>query len=235
MDYNLINGNCLDKMKEIPNNSVDCFILDLPYGTTACTWDIKIDLELLWLELKRLAKNKHTPFFFFCNMKLAVDIIISNRKWFRYDIVIHKSKSVGFLNSKKMPLRSHELLLVFYDKSPTYNIADNHVVKEKIRKRHLINDSIYGKITHSNDKTYNPPLPTSILKMENRSNKKYHKTEKAQDVLEWIIKYYTNENDVILDPTMGAGSTGVACKNLNRNFIGIELDDEYFKIAQDRI
>jgi len=232
---NLINGDCLDKMKDLPNNSVDCFIMDLPYGTTACKWDIKIDLDLLWVQLKRLAKNKNTPYFFFCDMKLAVDIINSNRKWFRYDLIVQKSNIVGFLNSKRMPMREHELLLVFYEKLPTYNIADNHVVKETIRKKHNITDSIYGKTIHLNNKTYNPSLPTSIIKMNNRSNKKYHKTEKAQDVLEWIIKYYTNENDCVLDPTMGSGSTGVACKNLNRNFIGIELDDEYFKIAQDRI
>ena len=230
---NLINGECLDKMKDLPNKSVDCFIMDLPYGTTACEWDIKIDLDLLWLQLKRLAKNKNTPYFFFCDMKLAVDIINSNRKWFRYDLIVHKTRMVGFLNSKRMPMRSHETLIVFYDKSPTYNIADNHKINS-IRKN-AINDNIYGKLIKPTINRYDPPLPVSIIKMDNNKKKKYHKTEKAQDVLEWIIKYYTNVNDVILDPTMGSGSTGVACKNLNRNFIGIELNDEYFKIAQERI
>lgn len=229
---NLINGDCLDKMKDLPNKSVDCFIMDLPYGTTACKWDIKIDLDDLWIQLKRLARNKNTPYFFFCDMKLAVDIINSNRKWFRYDIVIQKSRIVGFLNSKRMPRRNHELLLVFYDKSPTYNVVDNHKIIS-IRKNKN-SDSIYGKLIKPTLNTYNPPLPVSIIKMVNTTGKKYHKTQKAQDILEWIIKYYTNENDYVLDPTMGSGSTGVACKNLNRNFIGIEMDGEYFKIAQER-
>ena len=236
MDFNLINGNCLDKMKEIPNKSVDCFILDLPYGTTACTWDIKIDLELLWLELKRLAKNKNTPFFFFCDLKLAVDIINSNRKWFRYDIVIQKSNVVGFLNSKRMPMRAHELLLVFYEKLPIYNIADNHIIKSIHKRKNPVDDSIYGKVSRNQHKYYDPPLPTSIIKMENNHKKiRNHPTEKSLDILEWIIKYYTKENDIVLDPTMGSGSTGVACKNLNRKFIGIELNEEFFKISQDRI
>ena len=232
---NLINGDCLDKMKDLANNSVDCFIMDLPYGTTVCKWDIKINLDDLWIQLKRLAKNKNTPYFFFCDMKLAVDIINSNRKWFRYDLIVHKSNIVGFLNSKRMPMREHEILLVFYDKSPTYNVADYHEFEIKNRRKKKIVDSIYGKVLNTDGKKYKPPLPVSIIKMDNHKGKKYHKTQKAQDVLEWIIKYYTNENDCVLDPTMGSGSTGVACKNLNRNFIGIEMDGEYFKIAQERL
>ena len=126
---NLIQGDCLEKLKEISNNSVDCLVCDLPYGTTICKWDSKIELNELWKQMKRIAKNNHTPYFFFCDMKLAVELINSNRKWFRYDIVIQKSNIVGYLNAKKMPMREHELLLVFYKNLPTYNIEENHSVK----------------------------------------------------------------------------------------------------------
>jgi len=231
----LIQGECIEKLKAIDANCVDCFICDLPYGTTICEWDIKINLDDLWREIKRISRNEHTPYFFFCDMKLAVDIINSNRKWFRYDIVIQKSNVVGYLNAKKMPMREHELLLVFYKKLPTYNIEDNHNVKSIHRRAQPEDNSIYGKNQRKNHKYYDPPLPTSILKMYNPSRKRFHKTEKSQDILQHIIKYYTNEGDTILDPTMGSGSTGVACVSLNRDFIGIEINEEYFNVAQKRI
>jgi len=231
----LIKGDCLEELIKIKERTVDCFICDLPYGTTICKWDDKIDLKQLWIELKRIARNDNTPFFFFCDMKLAVDIINSNRSWFRYDMVIHKSNVVGFLNSKRMPMREHELLLVFYKKLPTYNIEDNHEVKSIHRRKQPYDKSIYGKVIRKDHKYYEPPLPRSILNTKNDNHNRNHPTEKSQDILQWIIKYYTNEDDTILDPTMGSGSTGVACKNLNRKFIGIELNTEYFDIAQKRI
>ena len=117
----LIQGDCLEKLKDIEENSVDCFICDLPYGTTTCKWDKKIDLDELWKEMKRISKNDNTPYFFFCDMRLAVELINSNPKWFRYDLVIQKTRCVGFLNSYRMPMREHELLLVFYKKCPVYN------------------------------------------------------------------------------------------------------------------
>jgi site-specific DNA-methyltransferase (adenine-specific) len=232
---NLIQGDCIDKLKDISDNSVNCFICDLPYGTTICKWDNKIDLEDLWREMKRIARNDNTPYFFFCDMRLAVDLIQSNPKWFRYDLVIHKSNKVGFLNSKKMPMREHELLLVFYKKLPTYNIDDNHNVKSVHRRKQPYDDSVYGKVIRQGHKYYEPPLPTSILKMQNSNHHRNHPTEKSQDILEWIIKYYTNEGDTVLDPTMGSGSTGVASVSLNRNFIGIEKNEDYFNVAYKRI
>jgi len=235
---NLINGECLEELKKIENKSVDCFICDLPYGTTDCKWDNKIDLNELWNELKRTARNDNTPFFFFCDMKLAVDLINSNRKWFRYDLVIQKSNKVGFLNGRKMPMRNHELLIVFYKKLPIYNIDDYHTKTAKPPQKNRVNWSIYDSVAISTKQIVyinDPPLPSSILKMDNKRDKKYHKTQKSQDILEWIIKYYTNEGDTILDPTMGSGSTGVACKTLNRNFIGIEMNNEYFDVANERI
>ena len=232
---NLIQGECLEKLKDVSDNSVDCFICDLPYGTTTCEWDKKIDLDVLWREMKRISRNDHTPYFFFCDMKLAVDLINSNRKWFRYDIVIQKSNVVGYLNSKKMPMREHELIIVFYKKLPTYNIKENHNVKSIHRRPQPEDNSIYGKNQRKNHTFYEPPLPRSIIKMDNNKTKRFHPTEKSQDILEWIIKYYTNEGYTILDPTMGSGSTGVSCVSLNRKFIGIELDEDYYKVAKERI
>ena len=231
----LILGECLEELKYISDNSVDCFISDLPYGTTTCEWDVKINLDELWKHMKRISRNDNTPYFFFCDMKLAVDIINSNRKWFRYDIVIQKSNIVGYLNSRKMPMREHELLLVFYKKLPTYNIEENHKVKSIHRRPQPEDNSIYGKNQRKNHKFYEPPLPRSIIKMDNNKGKRFHPTEKSTHVLEWIIKYYTNEGNTILDPTAGSGSTGVACKSLNRKFIGIERDAKYYNIAKERL
>jgi len=230
----LIKGNCLEEMKNIKDNSVDCFICDLPFGTTKCNWDKKINLNDLWREMKRTAKNDNTPYFFFCDMRLAVDLINSNPKWFRYDLVIQKTRCVGFLNSNKMPMRGHELLLVFYRNLPLYN-KDKYHKKIKVYKQGG-DYGVYGKITHRNKTVYDNVLPNSIFKITNNNKeKRFHKTQKELDILEFIIKYYTNENDTVLDPTMGSGSTGVACVSLNRKFIGIELDTDYFDIAQKRI
>jgi len=231
----LIHGDCITEMKKLNDKSVDCFICDLPYGTTTCAWDNKIDLDDLWKQMKRLSRNEKVSFFFFCDMKLAVDIINSNRKWFRYDLVIQKSNIVGFLNSRRMPLREHELLLVFYKKLPTYNIEANHEVKSIHRRKQPYDKSIYGEVTRKDHKYYEPRLPRSILKTKNDNHNRNHPTEKSQDILEWIIKYYTNEGDTVLDPTIGSGSVGVACKTLNRKFIGIELDKEYFDISKKRV
>ena len=230
----IFNNNCLEKLKEIEGKSVDCVICDLPYGTTACKWDNKIDLDELWRELKRIAINDNTPFFFFCDMRLAVELINSNPKMYRYEMIIQKTRCVGFLNSNRMPMKQHELLLVFYKKSPTYN-KDKYHKKIKVYKQGG-DDGIYGNITHRNKTLYDIPLPTSIIKMKNNhKSKRYHKTQKELDILEWIIKYYTNEGDTILDPTMGSGSTGVAAKTLNRKFIGIELDEKYYEVAKKRL
>ena len=230
----LIKGNCLEELIKIKERTVDCFICDLPYGTTACDWDKKINLDKLWIELKRIARNDNTPFFFFCDFRFGTELYNSNPKWFRYDMIIQKTRCVGFLNSNKMPMKQHELLLVFYKKSPTYN-KDKYHKKIKVYKQGG-DDGIYGNITHRNKTLYDNPLPTSIIKMKNNHKaKRYHKTQKELDILEWIIKYYTNEGNTVLDPTMGSGSTGVACKTLNRNFIGIEMEEQYYEVAKNRL
>ena len=239
---NLINGECLEELKNIEDKSVDCFICDLPYQATALKWDKKIDLDELWIEMKRTARNDNTPFFFFCDMKLAVDLINSNPKWFRYDLVWYKPNSAcGHLNSGKMPMRNHELLLVFYKNLPVYNKERYHKKIAEVDYEDVSGkDIVYGShrlVKYKHGILYDVKLPISVLTIPNDSNlsKRLHPTQKPQQILEWIIKYYSNEGDTILDPTMGGGSTGVACKTLNRNFIGIELDKKYFDVANERI
>jgi site-specific DNA-methyltransferase (adenine-specific) len=240
----LINGCCINELKNIEDNSVDLCILDLPYGTTSCKWDNKIDLDKLWTELKRVGKD-NTPFFFFCDYRFSIELYNSNPKWFRYDLIWLKPNSnCGHLNSGKMPMRNHELLLVFYKKLPTYNKDKYHKkINEYEYTKSNKEDSVYRKFYINKDtrnmKIYDIPLPKSVLEypIENKmsQHKRFHQTQKPQNILEWIIKYYSNENDVILDPTMGGGSSGIACLTLNREFIGIELDKDIFEKAKNRI
>lgn len=241
----IFNNNCFDKLKEIEDNSVDLFILDLPYGTTACKWDKKIDLDELWREMKRIARNDNTPYFFFCDFRFGTELYNSNPKMFRYDLVWYKPNgSGGHLNSNRMPMRNHELLLIFYKKLPTYNKNEYH--KKLIELDNFVKyengEKCYNNGSGNNHKLstlYDVKLPTSVLEfpLENKMNMKrnFHQTQKPQGILEWIIKYYSNEGQTVLDPTMGSGSTGVAAKTLNRKFIGIEMNEEYFEVAKKRL
>jgi len=365
----LINGNCLEIMKDLSDNSIDLLFCDLPYGQTSCKWDCLIDLELFWKQVNRICKDE-TPLFFTCSTKFGVALINSNPKNFRYDLVWVKSSPCGFLNAKKMPMKKHEMVYVFYKKLPkiyTDNIAEHHThkfIKETANKRNAkdgtgnwhtngskteisnkydpplptsvikdddklckydVNKNAYGggkegriKISKNkedhqqkydpplptsvikegktintlyggehavpdyvnkrNKKTgmsaYDPPLPTSVIKDENvvikdeiygdeyldkkvdypnrngkpryepalpntileiASQKGKHATQKPVDLIKWCLKYYSKEGDTILDPTMGSGSTGVACNEMNRKFIGIEMDETIFKVAQERV
>jgi len=232
----LIHGDCINELKNIGDKSVDCVICDLPYGSTAYKkdWDKRISLPDLWRELKRVSKNDNTPFIFFCDFRFGNELYNSNTKWFRYDMVLKKSNVVGFLNSKRQPLREHEMILFFYKKQPTYNVLKYHKVKSIVRRKQPYDDSIYGKVERKDHKYYEPQLPRSIFNTKNSTHHRNHPTEKSQDILEWLIKIYSNEDDTILDPTMGSGSTGVACVSLNRKFIGIEKDNKYYNIAKFR-
>ena len=330
MSCEIFNEDCLSKMKELPNDSIDLFFCDLPYGQTSCKWDCKIDLQEFWKEAMRI-KKLHTPLFFTTTTKFGVELITSAPKkcHFRYDIVWVKSSCAGFLSAKKMPLRKHEMVYVFYEKLPMYDLSShqhkfikhkegqikpptahdnspyggeasrkkqlklcvggkvgsyepklptsvvkednnkdfsvevknstygtlqikqpitsgarwdpplpNSVVKEDIRKdKH---ETAYGENVHhhcnkqrNGESIYDPPLPNSMLEIKSSRGK--HSTEKPVALMEWILKYYSKEGDTILDPTMGSGSTGIACKNMGRNFIGIEMDEEIFKFAKERI
>ncbi len=362
----LLHGDCLNEMKQLDDNSIDLIFCDLPYGQTSCAWDCCIDLEKFWIEVMRIKKLR-TPIFMTTTTKFGVELISTAPKKcpFRYDLVWVKSAPAGFLSAKKMPMRKHEMVYVFYEKLPLYDLSshthkfikevptkragkdgvDNvgmvknrsksgmetfnkyepplpvSVVKEedkKIikgenntyntqgRKKPIVREKagkyktplpvsvvkeeaeyelvdlkksdIYGdklkvvKIRDRKDRTsaYDPPLPISVVKEVNYQNTTYgsldipeikerkngesrynpplpttmleikstrgkHSTEKPVALMEWILKYYSKEGDVVLDPTMGSGSTGVACKNMNRNFIGIEKDGEIYEVAVNRI
>ena len=284
----LFNGDCIEVMKEIETGSVDLVFCDLPYGITSCSWDIKIDLEKFWKEINRITKET-TPIFFTTTTKFGVELIMSNPKNFRYDLVWVKSASCGFMNAKKMPMRKHEMIYVFYRKLPLYNLESHKhkfkdstiQVKETIdgcyndktfqyigeaRKSKVyepplpdsvieirgkdkeVKEDVYnaderfisGKLYHyprqlqkGDESIYDPPLPNSILEIKSKRGK--HSTQKPVDLINWILKYYSKEGDVVLDPTMGSGSTGIACKGMNRKFIGIELCEDIFTKAKENI
>ena len=317
----LYNDDCLKVMKEFESNSIDLLFCDLPYGQTSCKWDCLIDLEEFWKQVNRICKDS-TPMFFTCSTKFGVSLINSNPKNFRYDLVWVKSAPCGFLNAKKMPMKKHEMVYVFYKKLPLYDLSSHthkflkeketyesttlygdkeivsyskrkngesaydpplptSIVKEDIFK----SKSIYGdeskKIRYKNEdgtinkdlnlQRYDPPLPTSVVKeetyitttlysdkkgkprqvyraeegkydpplpnsiLEVASQKGKHATQKPVALMEWCLKYYSKEGDKVLDPTMGSGSTGIACKNMNRHFIGIEMDKEIYDLAVERL
>ena len=362
----LLHGNCITEMKQLENRSVDLIFCDLPYGQTSCAWDTKIDLEGMWKEFMRIKKFT-TPIFFTTTTKFGVELINSAPKDcpFRYDLVWCKSSACGHLLSAKMPMRKHEMLYVFYERLPLYDISSHKhkflreskgrkgkVYADKdgvdvapsfkytpplptsLIKEEKMNSEMYGELpttdnyaesigmnksdkhkvhydpplptslikeeeddgikkvmrknttygdimTHeiknkkNGDTKYEPPLPTSLIKEEAyvppqirtkstrspnscygelkyETNTKYepplpnslleikstrgkHSTEKPVALMEWILKYYSKEGDTVLDPTCGSGSTGVSCKNMNRNFIGIEMDDEIYETACARV
>ena len=349
----LRNGDCLEILKDIPSKSVDLVFADLPYGQVNCKWDCKIDLELLWKELLRIAKSDTTPFFFTCTTKFGYELIKSNEKMFKYDLVWAKSNPCGFLQAKKRPMRKHEMLYVFYKKQPAYDISSHKhkfkkeettevvkddscdliygknanfgkkhytsqerssnvynpplpvsVIKEEHNSNPILNSKNYGTKdrktplkqfgTQTGNKGYDPPLPVSVIKEEQVyiENKKFntlygdlnipdprrngksvrepryepplpvsvikeeddydpslphslleiksirlkqHSTAKPPDLMKWILKYYTKEGDMVLDPTMGSNPMGLACKEMNRNYIGIEKDPDIYKFACSRV
>jgi site-specific DNA-methyltransferase (adenine-specific) len=278
----LLHGDCLEHLHSVDDKSVDLIFCDLPYGQTSCEWDKKIDLVKLWEHFLRI-KKLNTPIFFTTTTKFGVELINSAPKKcpFRYDLVWVKSAPAGFLSAKKMPMRKHEMIYVFYEKLPLYDLSshkhkfiekettsdkiqsknyesDNRknplkqmgsqtgnkgydpplptsVVKEerKINPKNSNKGGLYSNIERLEDVKYDPPLPTSMLEIKSTRGK--HSTEKPVALMEWLLKYYSKEGDVVLDPTMGSGSTGVACKNMNRNFIGIEQDPEIYQIAVNRV
>jgi hypothetical protein len=353
----LLHGDCLDHMKSIDDNSVDLIFCDLPYGQTSCAWDIIIPWEPFWNEIMRI-KKLNAPLFFTTTTKFGVELINNAPKKcpFRYDIVWVKSAPAGFLSAKKMPMRKHEMVYVFYEKLPFYDLSSHKhkfikdgtkskedncygvqkldekksyepplptsVVKEEIDEKYKNKGGLYSKVSRNglvkaethyepplpvsvvkeqtggatmgecygnidrsleqykecgkrgkNQILYDPPLPVSVVKedvydakerfkngkltknprhlqkgdeplyepplpnslLEIKSTRGKHSTEKPVALMEWILKYYSKEGDVVLDPTMGSGSTGVACKNMNRNFIGIEKDPKIYETAVNRI
>tara|TARA_Y100000593_G_C4289610_1_gene327532 strand:+ start:544 stop:1296 length:753 start_codon:yes stop_codon:yes gene_type:complete len=238
----LYNGDCLEVMKSIPEKSIDAIITDPPYGTTACKWDSVIPFDLMWEQLNRIIKD-NGAIVLFGSEPFSSALRMSNIKNYKYDWIWIKTQATGFLNAKKMPLKQCEIISVFYNKLPTYNPQLKNKKPENIRKLYkntkFKESENYGKYKRSDDfriipidKTY----PTNVLNFKNSNiKKKIHPTQKPVKLMGYLIKTYTNEFETVLDFTMGSGTTGVACCNLNRDFIGIELDKHYFKIAEQRI
>jgi len=236
----LHNGNCLEIMKDLEDNSIDLMFCDLPYGQTNCKWDTPIDLDLFWKQVNRICKI-NCPMFFTCTTKFGVNLINSNPKNFRYELIWVKSTVSGHLLSKKQPLRKTEMIYVFYRKQPFYDLSSHKSkfsITDEKRPEYHTDSELYGKIARpdykrkNGESIYEPNLPTNILEI--KSEKRKHSTQKPVALMSWLIKYYTREGDTVLDPTMGSGSTGVSCKDMKRNFIGIELNKDIFKIAAER-
>jgi len=237
----LLQGDCLEKMKDIPDGSIDMVLCDLPYGTTACKWDTIIPFEPLWEQYKRIIKD-NGAIVLTASQPFTSALVMSNVKMFKYEWIWDKTQGANFLMAKKQPLKVHENILVFAKNQTKYNPIKTDADKDKIRP---IKDGAISNITgqkqiHSKDYDKEKRYPKTIIiessnkKECNKLNRK-HPTQKPVSLFEYLIKTYTNEGDLVLDNCMGSGTTGVACKNLNRNFIGIELDTGYFRIAEKRI
>ena len=230
-DIKLWQGDCLELMKNIPDGSIDLVLTDPPYGTTACKWDQVIPFEPMWTELKRIIKPNGAIALFGIE-PFSSALRMSNIKQFKYDWIWKKNISTGFLNANRMPLCNIELISVFAEKQNPY-FPQGLKPFNKINKRGKLGENWHS--TTSNE--YNQKFtnyPKRILEYKKDVGIK-HSTAKPVALLKYLIKTYTLESETVLDFTMGSGSTGVACKNLNRDFIGIELDENYFKIACERI
>lgn len=245
----LYNDDCLEVMKSIKDNSIDAIITDPPYGTTACKWDNVIPFEEMWEQLNRIIKS-NGAIVLFGSEPFSSALRMSNIKNYKYDWIWDRKKGSNFLNAKKQPLRSFENVCVFYKKQCTYNpqliIRDKKNIRNPKKKYGNGIGSVYGntKANFMFNEGREIPLekgyPKNIISISNKEkelhySKILHPTQKPVALMEYLIKTYTNENETVLDFTMGSGTTGVACKNLNRNFIGIEKDINYFDLASKRI
>ena len=234
----LLYGDCLELLNDVDDKSVDMILCDLPYGQTHNKWDSVIPLDKLWKQYKRVIKDNGCIALFGQGMFTA-DLMYSNKKWWKYNLIWDKVLTNGFLNANRMPLRSHEDIAIFYNKPPTYNpqkvLGKKNHTKGKVKQNKNNN---YGKhnFVDNSDELGNMKHPKSILTFTRpHSSVMKHPTEKPVEVCEWLIKSYTNEGDVVLDYCMGSGTTGVGCENTNRKFIGMELNKEYFEQAVNRI
>ena len=233
----LYNGDCLEVMDKLIKDGVkvDAIITDPPYGTTACKWDSIIPFDKMWERLNKLIKP-NGAIVLFGSEPFSSALRMSNIKNFKYDIIWQKDQSSNFANSKKQIGKIHEIISVFYSKQCPYYPQMRQGFKPQ-KAGTFISPLHMGKIGFTKNGTRNGETdryPISIIKF-NRARKGLHPTQKPVALMEYLIKTYTNENETVLDFTMGSGTTGVACVNTNRNFIGIELDETYYNIAKERI
>lgn len=237
--YRLYEGDCLDILPQLKERSVSLIISDPPYGTTNCKWDSVIDLDKMWSNYLRLAKDDKTPILLFANMQFAVELISSNRKMFKYEWVWRKSRSGSAFTAKYCPIRIHEYILLFCKSSANYfpimETGQPYSRRKTSRtgeNNHGIGINHNGGITNTGTRY---PVSIQEVKQNWSRQQQVHPTQKPVELLEYLIKTYSKENDIVLDNTMGSGTTGIACVNTRRRFIGIERDAEYFKLASERI
>lgn len=235
MKHNLMLGDCLERMKEIGSGSVDMILCDLPYGTTCCSWDAVIPFEPLWEQYERVIKE-NGAIVLFAAQPFAAVLATSNLKLFRYEWIWEKAAATGFFNAHFQPLRAHENILVFYKAKPTFNPIKTFGHERKTVKRKDIGSEHYGKQVNikSYDSTERYPRSVQLFSSDKQKSN-FHPTQKPVALCEYLIRTYTNEGETVLDNTMGSGTTGVACVNTGRAFIGIEQEQKYFEIAQERI
>jgi len=240
----LIQGDCISKMQNISDKSIDAIICDLPYGTTQNNWDSIIPLKPLWIQYERVIKDNGAIVLTASN-PFAAKLIMSNQRLYRYDLVWNKKRPTGHLNSKKQFLRQHELILVFYKKQSTYNpiMHDNrkqrnfvcNVDRSKKQSPNWGQQYNYKSNITDNSKSYPRSIIEQTAVIGNSKEKVAHPTQKPVALFEYLIETYSNEYDTVLDNAMGSGTTAIACINTNRKFIGIELDEHYYSLAQKRI
>ena len=236
----LYNGDCLELMKDIPTGSVDMILCDLPYGTTACKWDTVIPFAPLWAQYKRIAKP-NAAIVLFGSEPFSSHLRMSNLKMFKYDWVWHKSKSGSAFTAKFRPVNKHEMVSVFTAKVPTYNPQKTvgtpysrvHDTTECDVNNHGMGFNRRKVDTHNTGFRY--PTTVQFFQQKWRRQDQLHPTQKPVALMEYLIRTYTNEGETVLDNCMGSGTTGVACANTGRNFIGIEQDAKYFEISSERI
>ena len=243
---NIYHGDCLQLMREIPSHSVDLILADPPYGTLNksnpdAQWDKEVSLPSLWNQYKRIIKPNGAILLFGQGV-FAAKLIMSNPKWFKFDFVWDKVRKSNFLNCKKMPMRQHEQVLVFYDKPPTYNPQTircephqrNH---SRGHGKHQNTNNCYGKFSGVESSIIDFKYPSTIIKFPKGHSKEdwLHGTAKPVNLLRWLIRTYSNEGDLVLDNFVGSGSTIIAAIEEKRDWIGIELSEKYFEIAKKRI
>jgi site-specific DNA-methyltransferase (adenine-specific) len=239
MENVILNDDCFNVMPKIADKSIDLVLVDLPYGQTSCAWDVPIDLTKMWWHLKRILKP-NGQVIFFCTTKFGYKLIESNEKWFRYDLVMEKNIPVGYLSTKKLPMRAHEMIYVFHPQTKpkdlkwTYNpqmIQGKPYIHIKGLNNVLYNATTPRIASKSDGKRY----PRSVIKVTNANHKTIHNTQKPLEIIEWLLNTYSNEGDLVLDFTAGSCTTAVGAINTKRRYICIEKDPEIYKKALERM